>query len=601
MIGQCLEAAGVTKVVWIDDNFAKPTRAQLVDRLARSLSVLYKKAGHPEVNVTGLGTFNLKQPEPDMLEQLDELQAPATDQALESAVEEVEKLSGVTVERPENPDLTLEEIKELLDAFGDRVTKFSLGEWTGGGSEQFKTADRNTLFLIDKEFHRENSGYDGLDILKELSRGEGFCIMFTCHCQEGEQEERRLAYSAKESIQPHRFSVISKLGAQRPISNRVAQAMRAVFIHRYTGDLAAKIADELAKSASQVVSTLMNQSISDIDQGIFENSISEGASEFDVLLRIFALNQRRDTMNAFEGAKLHDTLIEMRRFRKKIAPQLAGDPRFPMEQFRKWRQIEVCTDGALINAIHSPLHCGDIFECVSGSGTQSTTKSFMLLAQPCDLMVRENGERVAEAGLFVLLTQDVKANVKESRNAQRFHELSGILPENKIWRADFLNAFIVDLSILDACVFNKDGAVTIARDTSVAEYILTDGYAKRLQQCQQFLSKLLTPRSGVVAKPLSVGIRGNKYRPTVGTNDLAYPIKRTGRLDSSIAHSILAAWASYQARAALDHDFARGGAEPAIESTEAAPAEHGPARAAAPARAVPPAAAPDRNTTQATE
>jgi hypothetical protein len=51
-------------------------------------------------------------------------------------------------------------------------------------------------------------------------------------------------------------------------------------------------------------------------------------------------------------------------------------------------------------------------------------------------------------------------------------------------------------------------------------------------------------------------------RGAVDGTVIEYPIQRVGRLDSTVAHAVLAAWASYQTRAALDHDFARMGAMP---------------------------------------
>ena len=43
-------------------------------------------------------------------------------------------------------------------------------------------------------------------------------------------------------------------------------------------------------------------------------------------------------------------------------------------------------------------------------------------------MVREKGTRIAEAGLLVLLTKEIPG--KETRNASRFHEIIGVLPQN---------------------------------------------------------------------------------------------------------------------------------------------------------------------------
>ena len=36
-----------------------------------------------------------------------------------------------------------------------------------------------------------------------------------------------------------------------------------------------------------------------------------------------------------------------------------------------------------------------------------------------------------------------------------------------------------------------------------------------------------------------------------------YPLRRIGKIESTVANAILAAWATFQTRAALDYDFAK--------------------------------------------
>lgn len=558
MIAECLAAAGVKQVVWIDDNFALRNREQNFAALINAFKAARAAQPASSLEVPHLGRYVLADPLEDALDALEEAQLACTDEQVATATNAVEQFAGVAP--PEaGLDLTHEEITALLNEFGDKITKQSLADWTKGGAERFAKADRSTLFLIDKEFYRENAAYDGLIILKNLATTDAFCMMFTCRCEEGKQEECRNTYSENEKIEAHRFSVISKLSrnAVRPIVERFAYALRAAFLHRHTGDLAWSLAKELHQTVDQVAHDLIARNVADLDQAIFENSISEGASELDVLLRINVLRQRRDARLAFQGQRLRNILGEMRRFRQAIKSHLPNPEPAALEQFRIWRQIEVFEEGDLINPIHTPLTCGDIFSCVSGTGPEAKTKEFLLLAQPCDLMVRENGSRKADTGLLVLLTKEIPG--KESRNPARFHEIVGVLPENHVWRLDFLNSFVVDLTVLDYCVFDPKGKVILSTSTTVAAGLLTAGYEVALRNAQKWLVKVLAPDSKVAPKPLSLGARGGKYQYTLdrAAGRLEFPLTRIGRLEQAVAHASLAAWASYQTRAALDHDFAR--------------------------------------------
>ena len=366
MIAECLAAAGVEKVVWIDDNFAKRNREQNFTALISAFKVAHAAPPVATLEIPHLGTYTLTDPLDDALDALEEAQQTCSDEEVATATIAVEHFAGVVPIAP-HLDLTPDEIDALLHEFGNMVTTQSLREWTNDGAGRFARADRKTLFLIDKEFYREDAGFDGLLILKNLAAGDAFCMMFTCRCEEGKQEDCRMTYSENANIPAHRFSVISKLSrnAVRPIVERFAYALRAAFLHRHTGDLAWNLAKELHQTVDQVARDLVAQNVTDLDQAIFENSISEGASELDVLLRINVLRQRRDARQAFQGQKLRDILVEMRRFRKATESHLPNPEPAALEQFRIWRQIEVFEDGDLINPIHTPSFAAIFFACAS--------------------------------------------------------------------------------------------------------------------------------------------------------------------------------------------------------------------------------------------
>jgi len=53
-----------------------------------------------------------------------------------------------------------------------------------------------------------------------------------------------------------------------------------------------------------------------------------------------------------------------------------------------------------------------------------------------------------------------------------------------------------------------------------------------------------------------MGKHASKLEGVITSNSLYFPLRRIGRLESTTAAAILAAWATFQTRAALDHDFA---------------------------------------------
>jgi hypothetical protein len=570
MIDACLRAAGVTRVIWIDDHFAAPSRESDLEGFFTTLRNLHgNRSG--DLVLPNMPRLSWSTPFEQLQEECETALGALKPEEVHAVAVALanEQLSpeAVTV----NADISPEDYGALIKEFGDRVVTMSFAQWSSTGEEEHGKAGKDTLFLIDKEFSNEDTSYTGLDILQKVTQSsQACCILFTHRSTEGEEDENRRRFAQESKLEIHRFAVVAKFGAQNPITSRFARALRSVFMHRQTGDLAHRLAIELQKSLTETCTELVSQSITDVDQALFENSIEEGASELDVLLRILILKQRHDAHNAFKG-DLGNLLLEIRKFRAQIAGQAKDDPAAPMDKFREWRKWEVFEEGDLINPIHAPLSCGDIFECTSVDNGKAVTKRFVLLSQPCDLMVRSDGHRVAEVGLFVLVREEQKTESRAANSAHRIHEIDGVFADGLVWRIDFLYVFVVDLSLLDLSVLNPDGAVSMRADATVAEYALTPGYAKTFARLKKDIQSWLEPKTKALPRILSLGKNGKKYSPRLMPAKVEYPVRRVGRLEPATAQSILAAWASYQTRAALDHDFARGCSDSIPTPAAAAP------------------------------
>ena len=87
-------------------------------------------------------------------------------------------------------------------------------------------------------------------------------------------------------------------------------------------------------------------------------------------------------------------LSKLRALRDFAGPLIStqdGDP----AMLAQWRRDEVFDPGERVNAAHSPLTCGDVFIRTNSS------QVFVLLGQPCDMAVRQNGSRNTHEAIFV--------------------------------------------------------------------------------------------------------------------------------------------------------------------------------------------------------
>jgi hypothetical protein len=554
MISECLSAAGITKVVWIDDFFAAPTRDELVDTIRKSIEKL-RGQGQLKIDLFTFSDVDLTQAKTKIEDACEEIMERMADEQLAEAAQHLAALSGITTpEIKTEPDLSQAEFRALQEAFGAGLRTFSLKTWTSSGVQEFSSAAEDTLFVIDKEFKREPGAIDGtkllVDIVNQKQTQAPFCIMLTHTCTEADQERSRVEIATAKDLPPHRFCVLSKQqNSELAIDPRFARAIRTVMTHKFNGEIAYTICRTIQHSAGETAKALTKQSVSDLEQALFENSIEEGVLEYDVVLRVFDIEQRYALNHALQDPGIQNQLRAARKFRTLTGSANLGNMQTDMSFFRDLRRREVFLEGAGLNTLHAPLACGDVFETET-----EPAKRYLFLAQPCDLMVRENGKRRAEIGLLVVINEVAVEHAQSPLSAYRFFEIKGVFGNDRNWQIDFQHLLVVDLFVLDFAVLNSDGRVQLHREQPEPSIVLTAGWARVLKRakCRIFPKDAppLNPKIGMGKH--AAGLDGR-----VEGNLLYYPLRRIGRLEPNMATAILAAWATFQTRAALEHDFAQ--------------------------------------------
>jgi hypothetical protein len=555
MIKDCLTAAGISKIVWIDDSFAPPSREQSAANIYEHLKRL-KNSEQKTLSLLGDVVLDLTLSIRDLEDQCAEALEGMNDAEIAEADTKLTAISGFFGGEGENlTDLTPEEFATLKRAFGSGLKTYSLKEWTSVGEKEFAEPTQDTLFLIDKEFGRENTGFDGSEILVRLVDSPAFCVMLSYTCKEDEQESRRVDLANTRKLPAHKFCFLSKQqsGDDIPIDRRFERAIYTVMTHRFTGEIAEALRLSIQESASETAKLLTRQSVFEIDQAIFANSQREGVPEFDVLLRIFNIEQRDAVNRSLKRNSVQEKIRQARRFRKSTGQLRAQWPAMSSDlaAFRDWRSKEIFEDGAGLNSLHAPLTCGDIFE-----SAEDASKRFVLIAQPCDLMVRgDSGKRRASVGIFArVIEQDTSlpASGEQAKDSNgRFYEIKGVFGPNRIWRVDFQNTTSVDLFVLDMAVFDPNGVVQLSKDQPEPLMAVPEGWQKRFAKAK---AKVFGGSSN--APTIGMGTDAQFIEGQGDLTKVKYPLIRVGRLNNSIAIAILAAWATFQTRAALEHDFA---------------------------------------------
>ncbi len=380
------EAAGITHVVWIDDCFAEPQDEALRVAILAKLKILYDNGTPPRHDAFSAVTADA--PEAIRNKQietaLDAISA-GLPRVLESLTMQAKK-QGMASD-PED-DLTPAQVIGLQSGLNN-VRSFSYRSWNNDRESILGSADEKTLFLVDREFDKEGMGDAGDAIVADVtSRApRAYCIMFTHTVGAEGVDSLRFAIAANENpLEAHQFGVMSKRGLGYGVSDitpHFSRSFRTALLCRFCYEVASNISQVMNIAALEAARKMAGFSVETIDTAIFENSLGEGASEFDVVERILAVSQRLASQQSLAtNGEAFQRLKRIRDVRAVSTHDLNGQVGVSEPQLHRWRIAEVLDEENYINALHSPLRCGDVFEHVRSG------KRYVLLAQPCDLLVR---------------------------------------------------------------------------------------------------------------------------------------------------------------------------------------------------------------------
>jgi hypothetical protein len=299
--------------------------------------------------------------------------------------------------------------------------------------------------------------------------------------------------------------------------------------------------------------------IYDFEHIVFRSSYLEGIWEPETLLRIFELFHK---ITARESTR-SNTLMHQ------LTTRIRSVSNIPLEMIEtskhnswKIQRLELYEESDYLHNFHMPIDLGDIFEKTSSG------KKFILLVQPCDLMVRPEGRRKAFEGVVA----EIDNQLPTDRNGMPLHDSYYELAyfdknTGDSHYVDFRRTHTVSLWIFDLCVYQNDGLAkfklgeicpneVIPGWKKLYEKLFEDvgkkiGKYQQLQQAQyksEFL-KLVIPKSS----------NENLFKGQIDMSErsLIYDCRRTGRLCQPRAAAMLTKFANYLARAAFEVDFGR--------------------------------------------
>ena len=151
--------------------------------------------------------------------------------------------------------------------------------------------------LVDREFYVDGVAQPlGEDILRDLVKknmSTVYVVLLTRSVGE-DTEPLRAELASRLDIPFQDFVVAAKTPSEETgrAESRLCNSFQILFTYQVCIDFARRIYDVAKGTLETTVQALGAQSVYDLDRSVFQNSLTEGASELDVLTRIFLLRQR---------------------------------------------------------------------------------------------------------------------------------------------------------------------------------------------------------------------------------------------------------------------------------------------------------------------
>jgi hypothetical protein len=474
----------------------------------------------------------------------------------------------------------------VLEALLPDVQKEGLGlhEWRTREEELIgELGATPTLILFDQSFSNEEPGTEsaGQRLIAGLEQKVAseeppvaYYGLLTNLVQPEEEHERRQQIVDEEQLDSARFVLIAKRRLTHPLPEFAAKLRTMLLAPLFAGLFRAvtNCVDHVRKEAAAEATAIEPE---DLEHMVLHSSTREGVWEPETMLRILEILQRSKARAAVKNDPEVDGYVRKLRCLGAIkfdqSPTgVAGEVGATVEPGNgqeaeqlplaapgwRIRRQEIYEDRAHINGLHLPIELGDIFQ-------QTDTKlEYILVAQPCDTMVRSRGDREPELTHLILAAIATgSGGDMDTFKLPYYDESTGVDAHVRLSRVKFVRARVLDLCVFDAngsSVFQTEGDAPNglippweARHGSYAESI-----RKLLDQIHPLESSVPASTRGTIVGD----VKGSPFQATQispAEGGLAFNCQRVGRLNDPFARALLSRFSQYFARDAEPHDFAR--------------------------------------------
>jgi len=617
-IKQLIQITGIRRIIFVDDLFEE-MNLQKVTELTVSLTPDTRRT------ITGFENIPFEEDFSSWLGILEQIWNDADREKQTSIFRELLDKNPQTQVQGETPaestlgtyDLDTEAASILKTLVPDDSAFKELGptEWDSKRTKILSECkSQKTLFLFDEDLTKAGKGPTaGRDyirsVLTDTQPDEALCGLISHKFgSAGEFEVFENFKKPEFNLDQNRVVPLSKANLRDdPIG--FARRLRLTAVNPLSAQLKERVF-EIEGKANGVAKTKIDEiNVYTFDKIIFQAPNREGIWETETLFRLYDMFQRKEARrDAADDVKLNELAAQIRKISQIIPSMESAELPLPCDtgadsltsgatqapqvdeavsssvitlvdhdagdfDARLIQRGELYEESGHLNSHHLPLDLGDIFEKTSGDGIG---RKYLLLTQPCDLMVRpSDGARrgaITDALLAEIKDEVAVDDLGNCMPSESYYELP-YFDETSLTSkyVNFRLTHCVRLLVLDLCVFDDHGFSTFSIDVPCAENMLL-AWKARHEKVKRKVEEVLT----VYQKLFEVKKHGvpDEMRRAIGvpkstdkslfagtfdtrTKTLSYDVKRTGRLSQIHSTAALLKYANYMSRPAFDLDLGK--------------------------------------------
>lgn len=454
---------------------------------------------------------------------------------------------------------TLRPMSQLKGIIPKKIKFLTLtpAEWQKEKDDILKSANQDNRILC--LFDQEMKPHLGIELLKNAidtaCDGAIICALLTHIIATNQELETWRSFAQEHDLPLSSFLILSKTRLENP--EDFAEGVKITLLNQNCETLKNDVCNLLMQAQNVASNELKSINVYDFYYMVLESSATEGVWEVQTLLRLFNLFHEREAQRAaLEDTKRMQLNVLIKKIRNINKIGLYEKSLLP-EQTWKIRQKELYHKE--VNQLHLPLELGDIFETTSG-------KQYILVAQPCELMLRSNGVRdITEK---VTLLEVVAKGRTYKWELPYFDVETGASAD-----ADFKSSICVNLDILDLAIFNKNGisTYTAALQAHTLHTPLSNRLAKITERMEANLLEYKGLNAAVKKSNINASMKSQltnalieKYFPEktilpieIDDQSIKFGIKRIGRYCYPFSGRLLDEYGKFLTRPADEHNIAK--------------------------------------------